>query len=223
VGGVAFAGFFRHDRKSARCGRSGAACHSPSCAQSAAGADHDRPGGLLAASVSAVAQGTGTTIPSPCMAGKASLAPSVRSNRENALRGCGPTVLRRDSERHQKAGIPAGIEFQTKPATALGQIRQAMEQKTQVGVVLADAAYGIGTQFRATLSELGLQYTVAIESSTTIWEPGQQPLPAPPQKPRRGAPPKRLQRSAGHLPVSAKQLAFTLPSFGLEGHRLAAG
>jgi len=68
-------------------------------------------------------------------------------------------------------------------------MRQAIEQDVPVGVVLADAAYGNGTQFRAAVSELGLQYAVAIESSTTIWEPGQQPLPAPPQKPGRGAPP----------------------------------
>ena len=116
-----------------------------------------------------------------------------------------------DPERRQKAGIPEGIEFRTKPAMALEQMRQAIVQKVPVGVVLADAAYGNGTQFRAAVSELGLQYAVAIESSTTIWEPGQQPLPAPPPK-CRGAPPKRLQRNADHLPVSAKQLAFGLPS-----------
>ncbi len=66
-----------------------------------------------------------------------------------------------------------------------------MEQKLPMGAVLADAAYGNGTQFRAAISELGLQYAVAIESSTTIWEPGQQPLSAPPPKPGRGAPPKK--------------------------------
>jgi SRSO17 transposase len=123
-----------------------------------------------------------------------------------------PEVWCQDSERRQKAGVPEGIEFQTKPAIALEQMRQAIEQDVPVGVVLADAAYGNGTQFRAAVSELGLQYAVAIESSTTIWEPGQQPLPAPPQKPGRGAPPKRLQRNADHLPVSAKQLALGLPS-----------
>jgi SRSO17 transposase len=53
---------------------------------------------------------------------------------------------------------------------------------------------------------------VGIESSTTVWEPGQQPLPAPPRKPGRGAAPKRLQRSADHQPISAKQLAFSLPA-----------
>jgi SRSO17 transposase len=123
-----------------------------------------------------------------------------------------PEMWCQDSERRQKAGIPEGIEFQTKPAIALEQMRQAIEQKVPVGVVLADAAYGNGTQFRAAVSELGLQYAVAIESSTTIWEPGQQPLPAPPQKPGRGAPPKRLQRNSDHRPVSAKQLALGLPA-----------
>ena len=73
---------------------------------------------------------------------------------------------------------------------------------------------GTGTQFRgAAVSELGLQYAVAIESSTTIWEPGQlNPYRPRRQSPGRGAPPKRLQRNADHLPVSAKQLAFGLPS-----------
>jgi SRSO17 transposase len=123
-----------------------------------------------------------------------------------------PEMWCQDSERRQKAGIPEGIEFQTKPAIALEQMRQAIEQKVPVGVVLADAAYGNGTQFRAAVSELGLQYAVAIESSTTIWEPGQQPLPAPPQKPGRGAPAKRLQRNSDHRPVSARQLALGLPS-----------
>jgi SRSO17 transposase len=123
-----------------------------------------------------------------------------------------PEVWCQDSERRQKAGIPEAIEFQTKPAIALEQMRQAIEQKVPVGVVLADAAYGNGTQFRAAVSELGLQYAVAIESSTTIWEPGQQPLSAPPRRPGRGAPPKRLQRNADHLPVSAKQFALGLPS-----------
>jgi SRSO17 transposase len=123
-----------------------------------------------------------------------------------------PEAWCQDSERRQTTGIPEGIDFQTKPAIALAQIRQAREQSVPVGVVLADAAYGNGTQFRAGISELGLQYAVAIESSTTVWEPGQRPLPAPPPKPGRGAPPKRLQRNANHLPVSAKQLALGLPS-----------
>src|SRR5580658_7596655 len=52
-----------------------------------------------------------------------------------------PEVWCQDSERCQQVGVPKEIEFQTKPAIALAQIRQAMEQKVPVGVVLADAAY----------------------------------------------------------------------------------
>jgi SRSO17 transposase len=117
-----------------------------------------------------------------------------------------------DSERSRQAGVPEPIEFQTKPEIALQQIRQALKQKVPVGVVLADAGYGNGTPFRAALTQMGLHYVVGIESSTTVWKPGQQPLPAPARKPGRGAPPKRLRRSADHQPISAKQLALGLPS-----------
>jgi SRSO17 transposase len=122
-----------------------------------------------------------------------------------------PEVWCQDSKRRQQAGVPEGVEFQTKPEIALEQIRQAMEQNIPVGVVLADAGYGNGTSFRTAITERGLQYMVGVESSTTVWEPGQQPLPAPPRKPGRGAPSKRLQRNADHQPVSAKQLALDLP------------
>ncbi len=122
-----------------------------------------------------------------------------------------PEVWCQDSERRQQAGVPEQIEFQTKPEIALEQIRQAVEQKVPVGVVLADAGYGNGTPFRTAITELGLQYVVGVESSTTVWEPGQQPLPAPSRNPGRGAPPTRLQRNAEHQPVTAKQLAPELP------------
>ena len=122
-----------------------------------------------------------------------------------------PEVWCQDLERRQQAGVPEGVEFQTKPKIALQQIRQAMEQNVPVGVILADAGYGNGTPFRTAIPEYGLQYMVGVESSTTVWEPGQQPLPAPPRRPGRGAPPKRLQRNPDHQPVSAKQLALDLP------------
>jgi SRSO17 transposase len=123
-----------------------------------------------------------------------------------------PEAWCQDSERRQQAGVPEEIVFQTKPEIALEQIRQALEQQVPLGVVLADAAYGNGMQFRAALTTLRLQYMVGIESSTTVWEPGQQPLPAAPRRSGRGAPPKRLRRNADHQPVSVKQLALGLPS-----------
>jgi SRSO17 transposase len=123
-----------------------------------------------------------------------------------------PEVWCQDSERRWQAGVPEGIEFQTKSAIALQQIRQALEQKVAVGVILADAGYGNGTPFRTALTQLGLPYMVGVESSTTVWEPGQQPLPPAPRKPGRGTPSQRLQRTADHQPMAVKQLALGLPS-----------
>jgi SRSO17 transposase len=96
-----------------------------------------------------------------------------------------------DAERRKKTGVPEAIQFQTKPRIALDQIRQAVEQDVPRGVVLADAAYGIDSQFRAGLRELCLEYAVGVQSSMSVWEPGKQPLPAKPRKPT-GRPPKLL-------------------------------
>jgi SRSO17 transposase len=122
-----------------------------------------------------------------------------------------PEVWCQDPERCRQASVPEGTAFQTKPEIALEQIRQAMEQQVAVGVVLADAGYGKGTQFRTDLTALGLRYVVGIESNATVWEPGQGPLPAPARTASRGAPAKRLRRSADHQPTSVKQLAQDLP------------
>ena len=78
-------------------------------------------------------------------------------------------------------------------------------------IVLADAAYGINTEFREGLTQLGLQYVVGVQSSMTVWEPGKQPLP-PKTRGKMGRPPRLLLRATDHQPVSVKQLAMNLPS-----------
>ena len=116
-----------------------------------------------------------------------------------------------DTERREKAEVPEEVEFQTKPEIALDQMRAAVEADVPRGVVLADAAYGINTEFRDALTELGLQYVVGVQSSMTVWESGKQPLPAKPRR-KMGRPPRLLQRTTEHQPVSVKQLATNLPS-----------
>ncbi len=116
-----------------------------------------------------------------------------------------------DTERRAKAEVPKEVEFQTKPAIALDQIRAAVAANLDRGVILADAAYGINTEFREGLTELDLQYVVGVQSSMTVWEPGKQPLPAK-SRGEIGRPPRLLQRSPEHQPVSVKQLAMSLPS-----------
>jgi SRSO17 transposase len=121
-----------------------------------------------------------------------------------------PEEWAKDSQRRKTTGVPKEIRFQTKPQIALDQIRHAVEADVARGVVLADAAYGVDGQFRAGVTELGLQYVVGVQSSMSVWEPGSGPLPAKPWK-GQGRPPKLLRRDSHHQPVSVKELAVALP------------
>ena len=121
-----------------------------------------------------------------------------------------PELWANDSQLRQQAKIPNGIVFQTKLEIALGQIRQAITDGIPQGTVLADPAYGNDTGFRQAVAELELSYVLGIQSTTTIWPPGTQPLPAP-EYSGRGRPANRVRRDAEHAPVSAKQLALSLP------------
>src|ERR1700691_1494577 len=120
-----------------------------------------------------------------------------------------PKEWAEDTERRKRTEVPEEVEFQTKPDIALDQIRAAGAANLDRGVVLADAAYGINTEFRDGLTQLGLKYVVGVQSSMTVWEPGQQPLPAKPRG-KMGRPPRLLQRTTEHQPVSVKQLAMRL-------------
>jgi SRSO17 transposase len=122
-----------------------------------------------------------------------------------------PETWANAKERRAKARIPKEIVFQTKLEISLEQIRQAIADGVPQGTVLADPAYGNDTAFRAALAELGLQYVVGIQSTTTVWPPGMQPLPVPKYS-GRGQPPRRLRRDEKHTPVAAKQLALSLPA-----------
>jgi len=122
-----------------------------------------------------------------------------------------PKEWAEDSERRKKTEVPEDVEFQTKPDIALDQIRAAVAANLDRGVVLADAAYGMNTEFREGVTALDLQYVVGVQSSMTVWEPGKQPLAAKPRG-KMGRPPRLLQRSTDHQPVSVKHLAMNLPS-----------
>jgi SRSO17 transposase len=115
-----------------------------------------------------------------------------------------------DAERRRATGVPEPIYFQTKPAVALGQIRQAVDDQVPTGVVLADAAYGSDNRFRAGIRELGLRYVLGLQGTMTVWRPGQGPLPKKQWK-RKGRPPTLLRRDEQHQPVSLRQLADELP------------
>ena len=121
-----------------------------------------------------------------------------------------PQAWAEDADRCAKAGVPDDLRFATKPQIALEQIRAAQADGIPPGMVLADAGYGVDTAFRDGITALGLAYVVGIQSSASLWPPGQAPLPAKPWSDR-GRPPTRVSRSAEHKPVAAKDLAAELP------------
>jgi SRSO17 transposase len=123
-----------------------------------------------------------------------------------------PETWTKDRKRRNKTGVPDEIQFQTKTEIALEQIQRARQRGIPQGAVLADAGYGVDTSFRAALTKMEVAYIVGVQSSVTVWKPGEQPKPAPARRGSMGRPRKLLQRDAKHQPVSAKELAVSLPA-----------
>lgn len=73
-----------------------------------------------------------------------------------------------DPARRAKCGVPEDVVFQTKPAIALAQLRQALADDVPAGIVLMDPAYGNNGPLRARMTALGLTYAVGILSNTKI-------------------------------------------------------
>jgi len=122
-----------------------------------------------------------------------------------------PEIWSEDKKRRKAAGIPEDIKFQTKPEIAFEQIRAALDRQVSSAPVLADAAYGNDTKFRSGISDLGLLYAVGVQSSTSVWKPGQGPLPKRKWK-GIGRPTSLLRRDRNHHPISVRELATSLPS-----------
>jgi SRSO17 transposase len=115
-----------------------------------------------------------------------------------------------DPGRRAQAGVPDDVVFQTKPQIALDQLRAALAGGILAEVALLDAGYGNDTDLRDGITGMGLVYVIGIQSSTSLWPPGVEPLP-PKQWAGRGRPTSAVRRDATHQPISAKQLALDLP------------
>jgi len=116
-----------------------------------------------------------------------------------------------DPERCRRCGVPEGTVFATKPEIAnslIGQLLSEPEAPRSVPVV-ADAGYGNSSVFRQQLTDYGLQYIVGVQGSTTVWPPGQAPLP-PPEYSGRGRRPKNQRLDDQHRPVQLLELARSL-------------
>jgi SRSO17 transposase len=122
-----------------------------------------------------------------------------------------PEVWTQDRDRRKATGIPEEISFQTKPEIALDQIRTALARQIPSAPVLADPGYGNDTKFRDGITACELHYVVGVQSSLSVWMPGQTPLPKRKWN-GMGRPTKLLRRGPRHHPVSVRELAIGLPS-----------
>jgi SRSO17 transposase len=122
-----------------------------------------------------------------------------------------PKAWANDVARRKKAGIPDDIAFKTKPEIALDQIEAAHAAGVAPGVVLADAGYGVDTSFRTEVTALGLSYVMGVTGAVSVWRPGEEPL-KPKRWSGRGRPTSQLRRNKAHKPISARDLAFSLPA-----------
>src|SRR3712207_1117638 len=126
-----------------------------------------------------------------------------------------PEAWAADPKRRAKAGVPEEIGFQTKTAIALGQLRQALDEGVPAGVVLGDAGYGDECDFRVGVAALDLRYVLGIRPGTSVWPPGQAPLPP---KPWSGAATDPTAAQSGASAATGQGLGHALA-----GARLAHG
>jgi SRSO17 transposase len=111
-----------------------------------------------------------------------------------------PELWSADKKRREATGVPPEIKFQTKPEISLEQIRTAIDRGTPKGPILGDAGYGNDTKFRDGVTDLDLSYVLGIQSSVSVWPPGQEPLP------------KKKWKGIGRPPTLLGPVNDTVPS-----------
>ena len=89
-----------------------------------------------------------------------------------------PESWAQDRRRRAPAGVPDAVEFQPKWQLALAQIRTLQAEAVPPAPVVADAGYGDTTAFREALTTAGFgRMWSGSRGETTVWRPGQAPLP----------------------------------------------
>ncbi len=121
-----------------------------------------------------------------------------------------PESWAQDPERRETAGVPEEISSPPNRPSLSSRFAERWQSGIPTAPVLGDAGYGNDTQFRDGVTGLNLFYVLGVSSSTTVWKPGEGPLPKKPWS-GRGQPPKRVRRDPDHQPVSVLALAQRLP------------
>lgn len=121
-----------------------------------------------------------------------------------------PEEWTRDPARCEDAEVPEEVRFQTKWQIGLDQIDSLRREGVPEAPLVADAGYGVATEFREALTQRGIPYVVGVRSTATLWSRGKGPLPPARQNPKGGPRPKLLRRDRRHQPLDALSLAKSL-------------
>ncbi len=115
-----------------------------------------------------------------------------------------PESWANDAQRRREAGIPEGIVFRRKWELALEIIDQIREWGLPDRVVLGDAGYGDGTEFREELEKRKLKYAVGVLPQVGVWL--KPPKITPLKTTGRGRPPTAA-RYGHQRPTTAQEAA----------------
>jgi SRSO17 transposase len=115
-----------------------------------------------------------------------------------------PESWTKDAERRKEAGIPEELVFRKKWELALDIIDQIRDWGLPDQVVLADAGYGDGTEFREELEKRGLAYAVGVTPQVGVWL--KPPKINVPEAEHRGRPPTAVRYGPQH-PMMAQEAA----------------
>ena len=80
-----------------------------------------------------------------------------------------PESWAKDRPRRQKAGVPAGVNFQTKPEMAAELIAEALTDGVTAAPILGDSVYGNASELRGRIRQLGLEYFFHAEEQWLGW------------------------------------------------------
>src|SRR5258708_2304010 len=83
-----------------------------------------------------------------------------------------------DADRRKAAKVPEALEFVTKPILALQLLENLAEVESLPELVIADAGYGAGTEFREQLTAMGFTYVVGVTGAVSLQMQAQAPLQA---------------------------------------------
>lgn len=116
-----------------------------------------------------------------------------------------------DEVKRIKARIPDSVVFRKKWEIALDELDRLLALGVPAAPILADAGYGVVTEFREALLQRALIYAVGIPGEVTVWTAGHMPKP-PKLWSGRGRPPTAVQTTTGHRPIAVTGLAQELPA-----------